>query len=39
LDFEDISHLAAATVAPLLPLLHRILSPQELIMRTIKIVF
>ena len=36
---EDISRLAAATAAPLLPLLLTIFSPEELIMRVIKIVF
>jgi hypothetical protein len=36
---EDISRLAAATAAPLLPLLLTILTPEELIMRVIKIVF
>jgi hypothetical protein len=36
---EDISRLAAATAAPLLPLLLTIFSPEELIMRAIKIVF
>ena len=36
---EDISRLAAATVAPLLPLLLTIFSPEELIMRIIKVVF
>jgi hypothetical protein len=36
---EDISRLAAATAAPLLPLLLTILSPEELIMRIIKVVF
>jgi len=36
---EDIGRLAAATVAPLLPLLLTILSPEELIMRVIKVVF
>jgi hypothetical protein len=36
---EDISRLAAATAAPLLPLLLIILSPDELIMRIIKILF
>jgi hypothetical protein len=35
---EDISRLAAATAAPLLPLLFTILSPEELIMRVIKVV-
>jgi hypothetical protein len=36
---EDISRLAAATAAPLLPLLLTIFSPDELIMRVIKVVF
>jgi hypothetical protein len=36
---EDISSLAAATAAPLLPLLLTIFSPEELIMRVIKVVF
>jgi hypothetical protein len=36
---EDISRLAAATAAPLLPLLLTIFSPEELIMRAIKVVF
>jgi hypothetical protein len=36
---EDISRLAAATAAPLLPLLLTIFSPEELIMRIIKVVF
>jgi hypothetical protein len=36
---EDISRLAAATGAPLLPLLLTIFSPDELIMRIIKVVF
>jgi hypothetical protein len=36
---EDISSLAAATAAPLLPLLLTIFSPEELIMRIIKVVF
>jgi hypothetical protein len=35
----DISRLAAATAAPLLPLLLTIFSPEELIMRVIKVVF
>jgi hypothetical protein len=35
---EDISRLAAATAAPLLPLLFTIFSPEELIMRVIKVV-
>jgi hypothetical protein len=37
--FEDIARLAAATAAPLLPLLLTIFSPEELIMRVIKVVF
>jgi len=36
---EDISRLAAATAAPLLPLRLTISSPEELIMRVIKVVF
>ena len=36
---EDISRLAAATAAPLLPLLLTVFSPEELIMRIIKVVF
>src|SRR5260370_15435472 len=36
---EDISRLAAATAAPLLPLLLTILSPKHAIMRIIKVVF
>jgi hypothetical protein len=36
---EDISRLAAATAAPLLPLLLTIFSPEELIMRIVKVVF
>jgi len=36
---EDISRLAAATAAPLLPLLLTVFSPEELIMRVIKVVF
>jgi hypothetical protein len=36
---DDISRLAAATAAPLLPLLLTIFSPEELIMRLVKIVF
>ena len=36
---EDISRLAAATAAPLLPLLLTIFSPEELITRIIKVVF
>jgi len=36
---EDIARLAAATAAPLLPLLLTIFSPEELIMRVIKVVF
>jgi hypothetical protein len=36
---EDISRLAAATAAPLLPLMLTILSPEELIMRIIGVVF
>jgi len=36
---EDITRLAAATAAPLLPLLLTIFSPEDLLMRIIKIVF
>jgi hypothetical protein len=36
---EDITRLAAATAAPFLPLLLTIFSPEELIMRIIKVVF
>lgn len=36
---EDVTRLAAATAAPLLPLLLTIFSPEELIMRVMKIVF
>jgi hypothetical protein len=36
---EDISRLAAATAAPLLPLLLTIFTPEELIMRVFKVVF
>ncbi|HXY49083.1 MAG TPA: hypothetical protein VEI01_06500 [Terriglobales bacterium] len=36
---EDISRLAAATAAPLLPLALTIFSPEELIIRIIKVVF
>ena len=36
---EDISRLAAATEAPLVPLLLTIFSPEELFMRVIKVVF
>jgi hypothetical protein len=36
---EDISRLAAATATPLLPLALTIFSPEELILRVIKIVF
>jgi hypothetical protein len=35
---EDISRLAAATAAPLVPFLLTIFSPEELIMRIIKVV-
>jgi len=37
--WEDISRLAAATAAPLLPLLLTIFSPEELILGVIKVVF
>lgn len=36
---EDITRLAAATAAPFLPLLLTIFSPEELIMRIIKVLF
>jgi hypothetical protein len=36
---EDVSRLAAATAAPLVPLLLTVFSPEELIMRVIKVVF
>jgi hypothetical protein len=36
---EDITRLAAATAAPLVPLLLTIFSPEELIMRILKVVF
>jgi hypothetical protein len=36
---EDVTRLAAATSAPLVPLLLTIFSPEELIMRIIKVVF
>ena len=36
---EDVTRLAAATAAPLVPLLLTIFSPEELIMRVMKIVF
>jgi hypothetical protein len=36
---EDISRLAAATAAPLLPLLLTIFSPEELVLRVIKVLF
>jgi len=36
---DDISRLAAATAAPLLPLLLTVFSPEELIMRIVKVVF
>lgn len=36
---DDITRLAAATAAPLIPLLLTILSPEELILRIIKVVF
>lgn len=37
--FDDITRLAAATAAPLVPLLLTIFSPEELILRVIKVVF
>jgi len=36
---EDISRLAVATAAPLLPLLLTIFSPEELLLRIVKVVF
>jgi hypothetical protein len=36
---DDITRLGAATAAPLVPLLLTIFSPEELIMRLIKVVF
>jgi hypothetical protein len=36
---DDVTRLAAATAAPLVPLLLTIFSPEELIMRIIKIIF
>ena len=36
---QDISRLAAATAAPLVPLLLTIWSPEELVMRILKVVF
>jgi hypothetical protein len=36
---DGISRLAAATAAPLVPLLLTIFPPEELIMRLVKIVF
>jgi len=36
---DDITRLAAATAAPLVPLLLTIFSPEELIMRIVKVVF
>jgi len=36
---QDVSRLAAATAAPLVPLLLTIFSPEELFMRVIKVVF
>lgn len=38
-DLQDVGRLAAATAAPLLPLGLIILSPEELVMRIIKILF
>lgn len=37
--FDDISRLALATAAPLTPLLLTVFSPEELLMRLVKIVF
>ena len=36
---EDISRLAAATAAPLVPLLLTILSAEELVMRIVGVIF
>jgi hypothetical protein len=36
---EDISRLAAATAAPLVPLLFTVFSPEEVLMRIIKVIF
>ena len=36
---DDISRLAAATAAPLLPLLLTIFSPEELLLRIVKVIF
>jgi hypothetical protein len=36
---DDISRLAAATAPPLLPLLLTIFSPEELLLRIVKVVF
>jgi len=36
---DDVTRLAAATAAPLVPLLLTIFSPEELIMRIIKVIF
>jgi hypothetical protein len=38
-ELEDIIRLAAATAAPLVPLLIKIFPVEELIMRLVKIVF
>jgi hypothetical protein len=37
--FDDMTRLAAATAAPLLPLLLTVFSPEELMLRVIKILF
>jgi len=36
---DDISRLAVATAAPLLPLLLTIFSPEELLLRVVKVIF
>jgi hypothetical protein len=36
---DDVTRLAAATAAPLVPLLLTIFSPEELLMRIIKVLF
>src|SRR5262249_58464589 len=37
--FDDVTRLAAATAAPLVPLLLTIFSPEELLMRIINVLF
>jgi hypothetical protein len=36
---DDMSRLAVATAAPLLPLLLTIFSPEELLLRVLKVIF